>query len=73
MSAKLIVALGLLASSIALAAAQSRPQIPANQLPGRERQQLMDQFPQAPRNDPGLTLPDQTPTKKQRKRKPKKR
>jgi hypothetical protein len=33
----------------------------------------MDQFPQTPRNDPGLTLPDQTQLKKQRKRKPKKR
>jgi hypothetical protein len=70
---KLTAAWALLVSSVALAAAQSRPQIPNSALPGRERQQLMDQFPQTPRNDPGLTLPDQTQLKKQRKRKPKKR
>jgi hypothetical protein len=50
------------------ASAQSRPQIPNSELPGRERDRFFDRFrqPDDLRNDPGIVRGDQVPAAKQR-------
>ena len=59
MSRRLALAVALIWSGVTIVAAAPRPQIPASELPGRERERFIDPYPQQ-RNDPGLMLPGET-------------
>jgi hypothetical protein len=58
----------LLLATPSLAWAAPRPQVPASALPGRERQQLIEPFPQPKRSDPAIITPKKTKPAKKPKR-----
>ena len=62
MSARLVVALLLIAATTSLAAAQSRPAIPNSAMPGREREQIFGN----PNVRPSTALPPPVVTAPQR-------
>ena len=59
MSARLSSIASLLALAASLGPIHAQPKIPANELPGHERDRFIDPFPRPPRNDLVIAVPQQ--------------
>ena len=59
MNARAVLMAVLLAAGAALPVAAAQPKIPANELPGHERERFIDPFPAPPRSEPVIIAPRQ--------------